>query len=149
MMRHALKAAAPYLGAASPNPSVGAAAFDADGSLLAAAAHLARGEAHAEQRVFDLCRAEGTYGRLHTLAVTLEPCNHHGLTPPCADAILSSPVRRVVVGLRDPNSRARGGLVRLAAAGIETSDGILAASCWNQMAGFVMRHAAGRPFTVM
>ena len=79
--------------------------------------HQRAGEAHAEVRALDSASGS-TVGA--TLYVTLEPCNHHGKTPPCVDAILAAGVRRVVVGCRDPNPFvAGGGAAHLSASGVE------------------------------
>lgn len=98
-----------YLGATSPNPPVGAAALDAQGNLIAVAAHQRAGEAHAEAALINRCRANGSLDHIHTLAVTLEPCNHHGRTPPCTAAILASPIQHILVGAKDPNPHVSGG----------------------------------------
>jgi diaminohydroxyphosphoribosylaminopyrimidine deaminase/5-amino-6-(5-phosphoribosylamino)uracil reductase len=89
----------------SPNPPVGALVV-AGGELLALGWHERAGGPHAE--VVALAIA-GNAARGATLYVTLEPCNHHGRTPPCVDAVLAAGVRRVVVGCRDPNPHVAGG----------------------------------------
>lgn len=115
----AIAAATDYAGATSPNPPVGCVLLDAAGNSLAVEAHRKAGDPHAEARAIAACRAAGTIGRIHTVVVTLEPCNHHGRTPPCAEAILSTPVREVWIAETDPNPRVEGGgAVRLAAAGL-------------------------------
>lgn len=105
----------------SPNPHVGA--LVADGStVLGEGFHETAGHDHAE--VIAL-RAAGPNARGKTLYVTIEPCNHHGRTPPCVDAILAAGIRRVVIGTRDPNPHVSGGgLERLRAAGVEVVEGV-------------------------
>lgn len=116
----AARAARFWLGATSPNPAVGCAGTDIDGNILAVAAHHKAGEGHAEANLIAQCRINNTLHKLHTLYVTLEPCNHHGRTPPCSEAILSTPAQRVIIGALDPNPAvAGGGLARLRGAGID------------------------------
>ncbi|MFT4252274.1 MAG: riboflavin biosynthesis protein RibD, partial [Caulobacter sp.] len=114
--RLALDAADRCAGATAPNPPVGCAVLAADGSVLALAAHEAAGMPHAEAGALAACRAAGRADDVHTLVVTLEPCNHHGRTPPCVEAILASPARTVWYGATDPHRAAAGGAARLAAA---------------------------------
>lgn len=119
-VRLALGCAEAFVGATAPNPPVGCVVLDAAGQILACGAHARAGQAHAEAAALDACRRAGTFGRIHTLVVTLEPCNHSGRTPPCVDAILASPARTVWFGARDPNAEVLGGgAERLAAAGLE------------------------------
>ncbi len=115
----AVDAAESFAGATAPNPPVGCAILDASGNLLAVEAHPKAGEFHAEARAIAACRAAGSVDRIHTVVVTLEPCNHHGRTPPCSEAILGTPAREVWIAVRDPNPHvAGGGAARLAAAGL-------------------------------
>src|SRR5258708_6817051 len=92
-------------GAPSPNPHVGAVVVKG-GDLLGAGHHERAGEEHAETAAL---REAGPRARGATLYVTLEPCNHHGRTPPCTDSIVEAKVARVVVGCRDPDPRVTGG----------------------------------------
>ncbi|HEU0118264.1 MAG TPA: bifunctional diaminohydroxyphosphoribosylaminopyrimidine deaminase/5-amino-6-(5-phosphoribosylamino)uracil reductase RibD, partial [Alphaproteobacteria bacterium] len=111
-----------YLGATSPNPPVGAAAIDDQGNILAVAAHKKAGGDHAEATLIKMCRDQNLLQRVHTLYVTLEPCNHHGRTPPCSDAIIEADIKRVVIGTVDPNPKVTGGGAdRLIKAGVEVS----------------------------
>src|SRR5262245_2499130 len=115
MMRLALDEA--RKAAPSPNPPVGAVVVSKDGEVVAQAFHASAGEDHAE--ILALAAA-GEAARGGTLYVTLEPCNHQGRTPPCVDAVLTSGIRRVVVGCLDPNPAVvGGGAQRLADAGLE------------------------------
>ncbi|MBK6698099.1 MAG: bifunctional diaminohydroxyphosphoribosylaminopyrimidine deaminase/5-amino-6-(5-phosphoribosylamino)uracil reductase RibD [Myxococcales bacterium] len=105
----------------SPNPHVGAALVKG-GELLGVAHHERAGEDHAEVAVI---RAAGDKAHGATLYVTLEPCNHHGRTPPCTETILAAKIARVVVACRDPNPHVNGGgLDRLRAAGVEVVLGV-------------------------
>jgi len=145
-MTAALKAAHPWLGAAMPNPTVGAAAFSADGQLLAAAAHQRAGEPHAEALVLAECRRQGLLSQVDTLAITLEPCNHQGRTPACSALIIDSAVRRVVYGAGDPNPQAAGGAARLRAAGIAVAGGVAEQACLLQLAPFLYHQQTGLPW---
>ncbi|MDP3892745.1 bifunctional diaminohydroxyphosphoribosylaminopyrimidine deaminase/5-amino-6-(5-phosphoribosylamino)uracil reductase RibD [Nocardioides sp.] len=115
-MRHALDAGTTPGLPFGPNPRVGCAVLDADGRLVAVGHHRGAGTPHAE--VDALTRA-GERAHGGTALVTLEPCTHTGRTGPCADALLAAGVRRVVVGMRDPNPVAAGGVDVLRAAGVE------------------------------
>jgi diaminohydroxyphosphoribosylaminopyrimidine deaminase/5-amino-6-(5-phosphoribosylamino)uracil reductase len=111
----ALELARPALGAAYPNPTIGAVAV-AGGATVGEGVTEAHGGRHAEIVALD---AAGERARGSTLFVTMEPCVHHGRTPPCVDAIVAAGVARVVVGSRDPNPEAAGGLERLREAGVK------------------------------
>lgn len=112
----ALVDAAPRRG--YPNPTVGAVVVTSDGAVVGEGVTEPAGGAHAE--VGALTQA-GERARGGTLYVTLEPCTHHGRTPPCVDAVLAAGIARVVAGSSDPNPTAGGGLGRLRAAGVETT----------------------------
>lgn len=117
--RRAIEAAEAFAGATAPNPPVGCVILDAGGEVLACEAHRQAGSAHAEAAAIEACRRAGTDGRIHTVVVTLEPCNHQGRTPPCVDAILATPAKAVWIGVRDPNPKvAGGGAGRLTAQGL-------------------------------
>ncbi|MEZ6127620.1 MAG: bifunctional diaminohydroxyphosphoribosylaminopyrimidine deaminase/5-amino-6-(5-phosphoribosylamino)uracil reductase RibD [Planctomycetaceae bacterium] len=122
VMQHALRLAEQGIGQVEPNPAVGAVVVDSDRRLIAEGFHERFGEAHAE--VNALAAACGrTQG--HDLFVTLEPCCHHGKTPPCADAVIAAGFRRVVVGCIDPAPHTAGqGLARLRDAGIAVDVGL-------------------------
>lgn len=111
----ALVAAAPRAG--YPNPTVGAVLLSPSGAIVGEGITEPAGGRHAEIVALD---AAGGAARGATLFVTMEPCSHHGRTPPCTDAIVAAGVARVVAGCRDPNPGAGGGLERLAAIGVET-----------------------------
>jgi len=98
-----------------PNPVVGA-VVTRDGEIVGEGWHERRGEPHAEIHAL---RAAGPRARGGTLYVTLEPCAHHGATPPCADAVIAAGIARVVIGALDPSERGGGGAARLLAAGVD------------------------------
>lgn len=117
--RRALQCAAQFAGATSPNPPVGCVILDRHGNLLAQAAHQKAGAPHAEALAIAHCQKAGDVERIHSVIVTLEPCNHTGRTPPCTDAILSTPAQAVWIGVRDPNLGVQGhGVERLASKGL-------------------------------
>jgi diaminohydroxyphosphoribosylaminopyrimidine deaminase/5-amino-6-(5-phosphoribosylamino)uracil reductase len=125
-----------------PNPRVGAVLSTPDGVVLATAAHQARGGPHAE--VLALDEAHNTVGT--TLFVTLEPCNHHGETPPCTDAIINAGVARVIIGARDPDERVSGsGIERLMSADIEVSVGVLSNDVVANDPGYFHHRTTGYP----
>ncbi|MDD3371222.1 MAG: bifunctional diaminohydroxyphosphoribosylaminopyrimidine deaminase/5-amino-6-(5-phosphoribosylamino)uracil reductase RibD [Alphaproteobacteria bacterium] len=146
-MQQACRKARMRLGATSPNPPVGAAALDSNGRILALAAHSRAGEDHAEMALLKHCRAEKLLPSVETLAVTLEPCNHTGLTPPCCTAIIEAGIRRVVVGIRDPNPNVTGGgCDRLRAAGIDVIEDVEAEACKRLIHAFSYSVLNRRPF---
>lgn len=115
-------------GTSSPNPPVGAVVIDVAGRLIGAGHTSPPGAAHAE--VVALTRA-GARAEGATLLSTLEPCNHTGRTGPCSEAIIAAGIRRVVYAVDDPTAAAAGGADRLRAAGVDVSDGLLAAEARN------------------
>jgi diaminohydroxyphosphoribosylaminopyrimidine deaminase/5-amino-6-(5-phosphoribosylamino)uracil reductase len=115
------------------------------GRVIARGHHARAGAEHAEAAAL---RRAGPAARGATLYVTLEPCAHHGRTPPCVEAVLEAAPARVVVGLRDPDPRTAGrSLERLRRAGIEVVSGIEGRACRVQNRGFLSRVKRGRPYT--
>ena len=151
VFRRALDAARVYEGATAPNPAVGCVLLDAAGVILAEAGHARAGELHAEAAAIAMARAAGVSDRIHTVIVTLEPCNHQGRTGPCAGAILQTPARRVLYGAADPNPTAAGGAARLSAAGLEVAlwPAPFAAEARRLLAPFASRVTRGRPFVTV
>lgn len=146
-MRRALELAEGGRGQVSPNPLVGA-VLERDGELVGEGFHARLGEAHAEAAALE---AAGEAARGATLHVTLEPCDHHGRTPPCTDAIVAAGVRRVVYAVHDPHPEGGGGAAALRAAGIEVEAAELdaAKAAIRQNAAFLWSVVAGRPFVVL
>lgn len=121
-MRHALQIAQQGTGFVEPNPTVGAVIVDKDLRLIADGFHQRCGEAHAEVNAI---AAAGHNTQAAQLFVTLEPCSHHGKTPPCADAVIAAGFRRVVIGCEDPAPHTAGqGIAKLRDAGIEVVIGV-------------------------
>jgi diaminohydroxyphosphoribosylaminopyrimidine deaminase/5-amino-6-(5-phosphoribosylamino)uracil reductase len=142
MMRAALALARRSLGRTWPNPAVGCVIVK-DGTVIARGRTRDGGRPHAEA---DALVQAGRQARGATVYVTLEPCSHHGRSPPCADALVDAGVAKVVSALEDPDPRVKGqGHARLKAAGIEVSVGEGAAEAANINAGFLLRVREGRP----
>jgi diaminohydroxyphosphoribosylaminopyrimidine deaminase/5-amino-6-(5-phosphoribosylamino)uracil reductase len=131
---------------AHPNPMVGCVIVN-DGDVVGDGWHQAAGEAHAEINALE---AAGERARGATVYVTLEPCSHHGKTPPCCRALVDAGVAEVVIGLKDPNPDVDGqGISALEAAGIKVRAGLLAEQVERQLAGFLSRMLRGRPFLTL
>jgi diaminohydroxyphosphoribosylaminopyrimidine deaminase/5-amino-6-(5-phosphoribosylamino)uracil reductase len=146
-MRRALQLAALGEGRTSPNPMVGCVVLDAAGELVGEGYHARAGEPHAEVHAL---RQAGARARGGTALVTLEPCCHHGRTPPCSDALLAAGVRRVVVAMADPDPRvAGGGLQQLRQAGVEVIEGVAEAEALRLNRDFLHRVQQGRPLGVL
>lgn len=147
-MARALALAERGLFTTSPNPRVGC-VIVRDGDILGEGHHARAGEPHAEANALADARRRGHDLRGATLYVTLEPCAHHGRTPPCVDAVLASGVRRVVIAMADPDPVARGGSERLRAAGIEVEIGVAEDAARDLNIGFVSRVTRGTPWVRM
>lgn len=150
-MRAALALARRGIGRTAPNPAVGC-VLVRDGRLLGRGWTKPGGRPHAERVALDQAAAQfgPDAARGATAYVTLEPCAHHGRTPPCADALVASGVARVVACLTDPDPRVQGrGFARLREAGIATECGLMAAEAAEINAGFLMRHRLGRPWLTL
>ena len=144
-MRRALANAEHGWGQTAPNPMVGAVVVSGD-DVVADGWHARYGEAHAEAMAL---RIAGDRARGATLFVTLEPCTHHGKTPPCADAIISAGIARVVLAARDPNPEAGGGVEKLRAAGIAVEVGVEDDGARELNASFFNAFASDRPWVVL
>jgi diaminohydroxyphosphoribosylaminopyrimidine deaminase/5-amino-6-(5-phosphoribosylamino)uracil reductase len=142
-MRRAIALAATVRRITSPNPWVGS-VIEPGGFEGATAPP---GGPHAEVAAL---RAAGDDARGATLYATLEPCAHHGRTPPCVDAIVDAGITRVVVGIEDPDERVRGAGVRaLRAAGVTVDVGVCAGEVRDQLAPYLKHRATGRPWVVL
>lgn len=142
-MRRALRLARRAAGRTSPNPMVGAVVVR-DGRVVGEGYHARAGAPHAEAHAL---RAAGAEAAGATLYVTLEPCDHHGRTPPCTEAIIAAGVRRVVAAAEDPNPLVAGrGLERLRAAGLTVETGVLEDEARALNEAFFKFISTGRPF---
>ncbi len=145
-MHAALALARRGLGQCWPNPSVGC-VIVRDGRVVGRGATAPGGRPHAETLALAMA---GAAARGATAYVTLEPCGHHGRTPPCSEALIAAGVARVVAALRDPDPRVDGqGLTRLRAAGIAVAEGMLAAEAEEVNAGFFSRLRRNRPLVTL
>ena len=141
-MAAALRLARRGLGAVWPNPAVGC-VLVRDGAVVARGWTQAGGRPHAEAEAL---RRAGERARGATAYVTLEPCAHHGRTPPCADALIAAGIARCVVAIEDPDPRVQGqGIARLRAAGISVDTGTGAEVAADLNRGFLLRITQGRP----
>ncbi|BAZ93582.1 pyrimidine deaminase [Thiohalobacter thiocyanaticus] len=142
-MSRALQLARRGLYTTDPNPRVGCVLVK-DGEIVGEGWHERAGQPHAEVHAL---RAAGARARGATAYVTLEPCSHHGRTPPCSEALIGAGVDRVVAAMQDPNPQVAGeGLARLEAAGIVTESGVLASESAALNPGFIQRMRNGRPW---
>lgn len=148
MMSIALAMARRGLGQTAPNPAVGAVIADeATGETVARGWTQRGGRPHAETEAI---RRAGAGAAGKTMYVTLEPCSHHGRTPPCADAIIAAGIRRVVAAIEDPDPRVSGrGLARLRAAGIEVERGVRAPEARWVTRGHIVRLTERRPLVTI
>lgn len=145
-MRAALGLARRGLGNVWPNPAVGCVVVK-DGRVVGRGWTQPGGRPHAETEALAMA---GEAARGATAYVTLEPCSHHGKTPPCAEALISSGVSRVVAAIEDPDPRVSGrGFDLLRAAGIEVKTGVCADEARDLNAGFLMRQREGRPLVTL
>ena len=143
LMRLALAEAERGLWTTTPNPRVGC-VIAKEGQVLGSGWHRRAGEPHAEVHAL---AAAGAQAHGATAYVTLEPCSHHGRTPPCADALLAAGVARVVVAMADPNPLVAGrGIERLRAAGVQVDVGLLEGEARALNPGFISRMTRHRPW---
>jgi diaminohydroxyphosphoribosylaminopyrimidine deaminase/5-amino-6-(5-phosphoribosylamino)uracil reductase len=131
-----------------PNPAVGA-VLVRDGHIVAQGFHSAYGQPHAEVACLRDAAIKGVHPADCTLCVTLEPCNHHGKTPPCTHAILEAGIRRVVVGLPDPHPQAGGGAEWLREHGVTVETGVRAQACRDLTADFLVWQQEQRPYLIL
>ncbi len=142
-MTRALRLAEQGLFTTTPNPRVGC-VVARGAEIIGEGFHERAGEAHAEVNAL---RAAGSRPGGGTVYVTLEPCNHHGRTPPCVPALVAAKVKRVVIAMRDPNPKVSGqGVDALRAAGIQVDLGLLEDEARDLNVGFVSRMTRGRPW---
>jgi diaminohydroxyphosphoribosylaminopyrimidine deaminase / 5-amino-6-(5-phosphoribosylamino)uracil reductase len=144
-MKLALDLAASAVGKTNPNPLVGAVIVK-DGSIVGTGLHRKAGEPHAEVHAFKMA---GEHAKGATLYVTLEPCSHYGKTPPCAELVKNSGVKRVIVAMQDPNPAVAGrGIRLLQEQGIEVEVGVLEAEAKKLNERFIHNMLTERPFVM-
>lgn len=148
-MSRAIELARKGAGNVAPNPMVGCVIVSSEGELIGEGYHKKFGEAHAEvnavNSVEDTEQLDGA-----TLFVTLEPCAHHGKTPPCATMLSKLPLSRVVIAMKDPNPKVNGdGILRLKNAGIEIETGLMKKEAEQLNEFFIHHQTFGRPFITL
>jgi diaminohydroxyphosphoribosylaminopyrimidine deaminase/5-amino-6-(5-phosphoribosylamino)uracil reductase len=149
-MDQALRLAEQALYITTPNPRVGCVLVSPLGQSIGQGHTQAVGQAHAEVMALQQARQAGHDTRGATAYVTLEPCSHHGRTPPCCDALIQAQVARVVISVQDPNPLVAGqGMARLRAAGIEVTLGVGQARAQELNIGFFKRMQTGLPWVRM
>lgn len=148
-MFEALELAKQGAGFVSPNPMVGCIIVSATGVRIGAGFHESYGEAHAEVNAINSV-TDSDLLKDATAYVTLEPCSHYGKTPPCAPVLASLPLKRVVVGHRDPSKKVNGaGISILRDSGIEVEVGVLRNECEHLNEIFIHHQTYGRPFIIL
>ena len=149
VMVRAMELAAGVRTSTSPNPWVGCVVVTADGRRFEGATQPPGGP-HAEAVALAAARAADAEPAGSLVCVTLEPCSHHGRTPPCADALIAAGVGRVAVGILDPDPQVAGrGVARLRAAGIDVTTGVAAGAVTDQLAPYLTHRITGRPHVVL
>lgn len=147
-MREAIALANKGRWQAAPNPTVGA-VLVLNGAVVARGYHTACGNPHAEIECLRDAQEQGIDPSLCTMVVTLEPCNHYGKTPPCSQAVLEAGIKHVVIGLLDPNPKAKGGAQVLRDGGVLVETGILEQECRDLVADFLTWVTTPLPYTIL
>jgi len=146
-MRRSIQLALLAEGRTSPNPLVGAIVLDSSERLVGEGFHSGAGNAHAEIEALAEAGEKSVGG---TIVVTLEPCCHQGLTPPCTEALIKAGLKKVVVGMVDPDPRVSGkGISRLKDSGLEVIEGVLNQECEGINREFIFRVRNGRPWGIL
>lgn len=149
LMLRAVELSRRGFGRAAPNPCVGA-LIVRGGEVLAQGWHDFYGGPHAECAALADAAQKGVSLEGAAMLVTLEPCNHHGKTPPCTEAILASGIRRVIIGARDTSPKACGGAERLRAAGLTVETGVAEAECLDNIRDFLHFQSGSRlPYLII
>jgi diaminohydroxyphosphoribosylaminopyrimidine deaminase / 5-amino-6-(5-phosphoribosylamino)uracil reductase len=141
-MRRAIAISASGLGTTSPNPPVGCVLLDSAGQVISEGYHLRKGQAHAEVNAL---AAAGDRAAGATAVVTLEPCNHVGLTPACHQALLDAGVSRVLIAVLDPTSRGEGGAAKLRRAGLDVETHVLEDEAFLVLGPWFASLTSGKP----
>ena len=150
MMARAIELAKRGQYTTSPNPNVGCVIVDAQEAIIGEGWHQKAGSPHAEVNALEQTHLNGHSTHGCTAYVTLEPCSHHGKTPPCAEALIKAGIRRVVVAMEDPNPLVSGnGLAKLKSAGITTAHGLLQSAAEKLNRGFIKRMRIGKPWVTV
>lgn len=150
-MKRCLSLAANADSATSPNPRVGCVILSPDEKLLGEGWHKRAGGPHAEAEAMSQVRHQHGSNALRgaTLVVNLEPCNHQGCTPPCTGSILDAGITRVIVGMRDPNPKAAGGIEQLRSKNVSVLTDVLKAQCYRLNEAFAHWQTRQAPFVTL
>ena len=132
----------------APNPTVGA-VMVCDGQIVAEGYHMFCGGLHAERECIADAKAKGMDMTKCSMFVTLEPCNHHGKTPPCTESILEAGIPHIVVGTRDPNPKAAGGIEYLESKGVKVDQGVLKEQCKDLISDFLCWQFKDRAYSIL
>ncbi|WP_291325827.1 bifunctional diaminohydroxyphosphoribosylaminopyrimidine deaminase/5-amino-6-(5-phosphoribosylamino)uracil reductase RibD [Desulfovibrio sp. UCD-KL4C] len=132
----------------APNPTVGA-VMVRDGQIVAEGWHQYCGGLHAERNCIAEAKAQNVDMTKCTMFVTLEPCNHYGKTPPCTEGIIEAGIPHIVVGTRDPNPKAAGGLEFLKSKGVKVETGVLEEQCLDLISDFLTWQNTNRPYSIL
>lgn len=144
-MHYALSIAEKGRWKTTPNPTVGAVLVH-EGTIVAEGFHESYGSLHAEIECLNDAKRKNIDPSTCTLVVTLEPCNHHGKTPPCIQSILNTNIKHVIIGYRDPHTLASGGIQYLKNLGITVEVGLLEKECQQAIADFIVWQTTNRPY---
>jgi diaminohydroxyphosphoribosylaminopyrimidine deaminase / 5-amino-6-(5-phosphoribosylamino)uracil reductase len=148
-MEQAIRLAEQGRGSTAPNPCVGAVLVQ-EGQVVAQGWHTRCGQPHAEVEALRDARAKKVDPRRCALYVTLEPCNHHGKTPPCTQAILEAGIPEVFIGCPDPNRNvAGGGAAHLQSMGVTVRSGLMERECRDLIADFLVWQTTDRPYSIL
>jgi diaminohydroxyphosphoribosylaminopyrimidine deaminase/5-amino-6-(5-phosphoribosylamino)uracil reductase len=147
-MKRAIELAKKGLGRVNPNPPVGAVVVK-EGRIISEGFHPYFGGPHAERVAIESAKRKGEDLTGTTLVVTLEPCDHHGKTPPCTDLIIESGIKKVVIGMRDPNPVSGSGVEKLKKHGIEVVEGVLEEEVKKLCEFFITYVTENRPFIAL
>lgn len=151
-MARAVELARNGRGPTAPNPCVGAVLVHG-GRIVAEGWHTRYGKLHAERECLAQARERDVFAQADpaqcVMYVTLEPCNHHGKTPPCTEAILEAGIGAVRIGVMDPNPKAAGGAETLRAAGVDIITGVLQQECEDVIADFLVWQRTGRTYNIL
>ncbi len=132
----------------APNPTVGA-VMVRDGQIVAEGYHMFCGGLHAERECIADAKSKGVDMSKCCMYVTLEPCNHHGKTPPCTEGILEAGIPHIVVGTRDPNPKAAGGIEYLESKGVKVDQGVLEEQCKDLISDFLCWQFTDRAYSIL
>ncbi len=148
-MTRAIELAKKGMGSVSPNPMVGCVIVSQEGELIGEGYHEKYGKAHAEVNAINSVEDEKLLEGA-SVYVTLEPCSFHGKTPPCAQMLAKLPIKRVIIGVKDPNNKVNGkGILQLASAGIQVKSGIMKKETEKLIEFFSHHQTYGRPFITL